>query len=147
MPITNNLFQLTFPDGWKETTVYTFEGPHDGGVQHNLVLIIDPFVSKDVSLQDYTRAQLAGPMKSMPGFEMMGEVEKQLPDGTRALEIVYKYVPAENYVLYQKQLYFFKDKKAFVFTGTFSKKTLKTIAYEFDAIAASFLVVKPVEQD
>jgi hypothetical protein len=36
----NNLFQRTFPDGWKETTVYTFEGTHDSGVQNNLVLVI-----------------------------------------------------------------------------------------------------------
>lgn len=146
MPMTNNLFQLTFPDGWKETTVHTFEGPHDGGVQHNLVVVIDPFVSKDTTLQDYARAQLAGPRQVMPGFEMLGEVEKKLPDGTPALEIVYKYVPGENIVLYQKQFYFMKEGKAFIFTGTFSKKTLKTIAYDFDAIVSSFLVLKPVPQ-
>jgi phage-related protein len=80
----------------------------------------------------------------MPAFEMLGEVEKKLPDGTQALEIVYKYVPAENYVLYQKQFYFIKEEKAFVFTGTFSKKTLKTIANDFDKIIASFLMIKPI---
>ena len=144
MPINNNIFQLSFPDGWKETTVYTFEGPYDGGVQHNLVLLIDPFILRDTILQDYAHAQLSGPKQVMPGFEMLGEVEKKLPDGTPTLEIVYKYVPAENYILYQKQFYFIKENKAFVFTGTFSKKTLKTIANDFDKIVASFLTLKPV---
>jgi hypothetical protein len=37
---TNNLLQLTFPNGWKESTVYTFEGTHDSGVQHNQVLLM-----------------------------------------------------------------------------------------------------------
>ena len=144
MPTTNNLFQLTFPDGWRETTVYTFEGPHDSGVQHNLVLLVDPFLSKSVSLKEYAQAQLSGPRQVMPGFEMLGEIEKQLPDGTPAFEIVYKYVPAENVILYQKQVYFFKQGKAFVFTGTFSKKTLKTIANEFDDVVASIQFVNPV---
>lgn len=143
--MNNNLFQLTFPEGWKETTVYTFEGPHDSGVQHNLVLMIDPFLLKGTSLIDYAHAQLSGPKQVMPGFEMLGEVEKKLPDGTPALEVVYKYVPAENIILYQKQFYFIKGEKALVFTGTFSKKTLKTIAYDFDKIVASFVTVKPME--
>jgi hypothetical protein len=73
-------------------------------------------------------------------------VEKKLPDGTPALEIVYKYVPGENCILYQKQFYFIKAGKAYLFTGTFSKKTLKTIAYDFDAIVASFLILNPAEQ-
>jgi hypothetical protein len=146
MPMTNSLFQLTFPDGWKETTVYTFEGPHDSGVQHNLVLVVDPFIAKDTTLHDYAHAQLSGPKQIMPAFEMLGEVEKKLPDGTPALELVYKYVPGENCILYQKQFYFIKAGKAYLFTGTFSKKTLKTIAYDFDAIVASFLILNPAEQ-
>jgi len=109
-----------------------------------LVLLIDPFISKETTLKEYAHAQLSGPKQVMPAFEMLGEVEKKLPDGTQALEIVYKYVPAENYVLYQKQFYFIKEEKAFVFTGTFSKKTLKTIANDFDKIIASFLMIKPI---
>ena len=47
--MNNNLFQLTIPDtDWKETTTYTFEGPNDSGVQHNLVLVILNDVPKKV---------------------------------------------------------------------------------------------------
>lgn len=145
---TNNLFQLTFPDGWKETTVYTFEGPHDSGIQHNLVLVIDPFITKQTELLDYARTQLAGPEHALPGFELVSELEKSMPDGTAAYEIVYKYVPAENVVFFQKQVYLIKQGKACIFTGTFSKKTLQTIGRDVDAIIAGLKVFpSPEEQE
>jgi hypothetical protein len=143
MSVTNSIFQLNFPDGWKETTVYTFEGPHDSGVQHNLVLVVDPFIKKDTELKDYAQAQIAGPKKVMPGFEMVSEKEKTMPDGTIAYEIVYKYIPAEGMILFQKQIYMRKEGKAFIFTASFSKKTLSTIAYQIDSIISSFRLFKP----
>jgi len=145
MSITNTVFQLTFPEGWKETTVHTFEGPYDSGVQHNLVLVVDPFIKKDTNLKDYAHAQIAGPKRNMPGFEMVNEQEKKMPDGTPAFEIVYKYIPAEGVILFQKQLYMRKEEKAFIFTSTYSKKTLATIAPRIDSIVADFRLFKPVE--
>ncbi|MGB7566704.1 MAG: DcrB-related protein [Chitinivibrionales bacterium] len=147
MSITNSIFQLTFPDGWKETTVYTFEGPHDSGVQHNLVLVVDPFIKKDTELKDYAQAQIAGPKKFMPGFEMVSEKDKMMPDGTPAYEIVFKYIPAESMILFQKQIYMRKEGKAFIFTATFSKKTLSTIAYQIDNVISSFRLFKPVDAE
>jgi hypothetical protein len=148
MAMTNHLFQLTFPDeGWKETTVYTFEGPHDSGVQHNLVLVIDPFIKKETDIKEYAQAQLAGPKQVMPGFEMINEQEKKMPDGTPAYEIVYKYIPAENVALFQKQIYMRKEDKAFVFTATFSKKTLATMGDQIDSIIASIRPFKPMDME
>jgi hypothetical protein len=147
MSITNSIFQLNFPDGWKETTVYTFEGPHDSGVQHNLVLVVDPFIGKDTEIKEYAQAQLAGPKNVMPGFEMVNEQERKMPDGTPAYEIVYKYVPGENVILFQKQIYMRKEEKAFVFTATFSKKTLATLGNQIDSIIASFRLFKPIDME
>jgi hypothetical protein len=81
----------------------------------------------------------------MPGFEMVNEQEKKMPDGTPAFEIVYKYIPAEGVILFQKQLYMRKEEKAFIFTATYSKKTLATIAPRIDSIIAGFRLFKPVD--
>jgi hypothetical protein len=147
MSITNTIFQITFPDGWKETTVYTFEGPHDSGVQHNLVLVVDPFIKKDIELKDYAQAQIAGPKQVMPGFEMVSEKDKTMPDGNVAYEIVYKYIPAEGMILFQKQIYMRKEGKAFIFTATFSKKTLATKGNIIDLIIGSFCLFKSTDAE
>jgi hypothetical protein len=138
----NNLFQLTFPDdGWKETTVYTFEGPHDSGVQHNLVMTIDQNAPKDVALKDYAKGQFEATTHLLPGFEFIEEKEKKMPSGEPIYEITYKYIPADEVILFQKQWYMFFNNKAFIFTSTFSKKTLTTIAQEVMEIIGTLKVI------
>jgi hypothetical protein len=138
--MNNNLFQLAFPDGWKETTVYTFEGPHDSGLQHNLIVVVDQYAGKDCELKEYVHGQLATTSLTLPGYELVNEKEFALPDGCPALLIVYKYVPAENTVLFQKQVFVKKADSVYIFTATFNKKTLQTIANDIDQIISSFRI-------
>ncbi|MBN1578803.1 MAG: DcrB-related protein [Chitinispirillaceae bacterium] len=144
---TNNLFQLTFPDSdWKETTTYTFEGPNDSGVQHNLVLAIMDDFPKNVELKDWAKAQCDVSTHLLPGFEYVEEKENTLPSGVKTYEIVYKYIPADEVILFQKQWYMFIDEKAYIFTSTFSKKTLNTILNDVARIVASLRVGKGEEE-
>ena len=138
MPMTNNLFQLTFPDGWKETTVHTFEGPHDSGVQHNLVLTVVPGIDKDTVLSKYAKEQLAVSTQVLPGFESLSETETKLPSGVPVFIAVYKYSPSDEITYYQKQYFVIQGGKAYTFSSTFSKKTLQTVANEVDQIVATF---------
>lgn len=138
---TNHHFSLTFPaTDWKETTTYTFEGPNDSGVQHNLVLVILDSIPKNAQLGEYAKAQCDMSTHMLPGFEYIEEKENELPSGVSTYEIIYKYIPADGVVLFQKQWYMFIDKKAYVFTSTFSKKTLSTIANDVAEIVASLNV-------
>ena len=139
----NNLFTLSFPDeNWRDTSVYTFEGPHDSGVQHNLVLVVDNSVPKDAELVQYAQQQFGRSKEAMPGFELISEREYQMSSGVPAFEIVYKYSPADTITFFQKQVFLIMQGKGYVFTSTFSKKTLQTIAHEVDQIIASF---RPLE--
>jgi hypothetical protein len=142
MPITNNLFQLTLPSTWKETTIHTFEGPHDSGVQHNLVLVIDSNVPKNIELKEYAKMQFGTNKEVLPGFALINETEKRLSSGYQAYEIVYKYAPSDDQVLFQKQVFIIIEEKGYIFTSTFSKKTLQTIAVEVDQIIANFRPLK-----
>jgi hypothetical protein len=139
--MNNTLFQLTFPDdGWKETTVYTFEGPHDSGIQHNLVLTIDKNLPKDTDLKVYAKAQHEATTRLLQGYEFINDTEKTMPSGEPVYEITHKYIPADEVILFQKQWYLFKENKAFIFTSTFNKKTLNTIAGEVFEIITSLEV-------
>ena len=139
---TNNLFQLNLPEQWKETTIHTFQGPHDSGVQHNLVLVIDPEVPKKTDLKEYARKQSGTTKEVLPGYALISENEKTMPSGLPAFEIVYKYVPADGIELFQKQVFIIVEGKGYIFSATFSKKTLQTIAYEVDEIIKSLVVNK-----
>jgi hypothetical protein len=137
MAATNNLFQISLPEGWEDKTIFTFQGPLDSGVQHNVVLLVDNTVGK-TELAEYVKRQMATSKEALPGFEMINEGEKEIPSGIKAYEVIYKYMPSDQQALYQKQLYMILDGKAYAFTSTFSKKTLQTIANEVDRIIESF---------
>jgi len=137
--MTNNIFQLTFPDeDWRETTTYTFVGPFDSGVQHNLVLVIDPSVDKKIPLAEYAKQQFGTSKTALPGFELINEREINMPSGIITYEIVYRYSPSDNQIFFQKQIFMIIQGKGYIFSSTFSKKTLQTIAPYIDQIIASF---------
>jgi hypothetical protein len=141
MTINNNVFKLTFPDGWKETTVYTFEGPHDSGIQHNVVLTVLPELPPNVALSDFAKTQTEASAGILPGFELISEKENSFFREGTGYEIVYRYRPSDEITFTQKQWYFAINKKVYLFSGTFNKKTLKTIGNEVEEIIRSFQVV------
>lgn len=135
----NNMFSLTLPEGWIDNTVFTYQGLQESGVQHNLVLVIDPAVEKDIGVTTYAKQQIENSKLALPGFEMINEEEKTIPSSIPAYEIVYKYIPSDDVVIFQKQVFMIIDGKGYSFTSSFSKKTLKTIAHEVDEIINSFI--------
>jgi len=130
-------FSIDLPDDWEDQTVYTFKGPDDSGIQHNLVLIIDSEVV-GVDLNTYAKLRLDSIKGTLPGFELLGEREKELKSGFPAYEIVYKWAPGDDKMLFQKQVFTIIDGKAYNFTSSFSKKTIKTIGVQVDEIIDSF---------
>jgi hypothetical protein len=147
MANTNNQFSISLPDEWKDTTVFTFQGPHDSGVQHNLVLVIDPEVDKKMDAATYAKLQLGQSQTVLPGFEMVNEEEKTIHGYILAYQVVYKYMPTDDLAIFQKQLFIINKGKAYSFTSSFSKKTLKTIAHEVDEIIASFIPAEGWEEE
>jgi hypothetical protein len=130
-------FNIDLPDGWEDQTLYTFKGPDDSGVQHNLVLIIDNDPG-GVDLATYAKLRLDSIKDTLSGFELMGEREKDLKSGNKAYEIVYKWSPGADKTLVQKQIFMIIGSKAYNFTASFSKKTIQTIGVQVDEMIDSF---------
>ena len=95
----------------------------------------------------YAKSQFDQSKIVLPGFEMINEKEKTMPSGVPVYEIIYKYVPADDVILFQKQIFMIIKGIAYSFTSSFSKKTLKTIANEVDEIITSFIPVIMDEDD
>jgi hypothetical protein len=138
MTMTNNRFTMCFPDGWKEATIHTFEGPMADGVKHNLLLSIEPLGKKE-RLEDFARTRIGMCTAALPAFRLLNEAEMVLPDGTVTRVVMYRFSPAANKTMYQKQYFMIVGGKGCIFTASFSKKTLRTIAVDVDAIVASFV--------
>ena len=138
MSTNNSVFTINIPDDWKETTVFTFEGPNEDGLLHNLVVVIDPFADNDTDIKSYVQSQIKNGLDKLSGFELVYENETEQKNNRRCYEICYKHVPVEDVVLYQKQLYITDKKGMYIFTSGYTKKTMQTVAYEVDRIIESF---------
>lgn len=129
--------KLALPPDWVDETVYTFKGPDDSGVQHNLVLMIDN-ESKPDDITVYAKERIRTLEQTLSGFELLNEQPRKLKSGFGAYEAIYKWIPTEGKIIFQKQVYLIAYGVAYNFTASFSKKTLQTIGIEVDAIIDSF---------
>jgi hypothetical protein len=130
-------FQLDLPPDWIDETVYTYKGPDDSGVQHNLVLMVDS-ESKPDDITAYAKERIRTLEQTLGGFELLSERPRKLKSGFDAYEAIYKWIPTEGKIIFQKQVYLIAYSVTYNFTASFSKKTLQTIGVDVDAMIDSF---------
>ncbi|HOP07524.1 MAG TPA: DcrB-related protein [candidate division Zixibacteria bacterium] len=126
---TNNLFKIKLPKGWQDQTVHFFMGPKDSGFQHSLTLAIDPKPESD-DLIEFARTYTAPWVQALPNADVLKNEQIHLDDGRPAYEVVCKSVPSEQQVLFHRRWYVIDHGVGYIFTGVFSKKTMKTIALD-----------------
>lgn len=136
MTTTPRPFDLTLPDGWADRTIYSYAGPDDSGLKHIITLSIDD-TTRAGTAAEFARERVDATARSYPSAEIVKDEDKQLPNGAEAREVVFKWMPADNMPRFMKQLYIVTDGVGYCFAGTFTKKTIKTIALDMDRIAAS----------
>ena len=145
MSKTNNRFDMTLPPGWEDQTVYCYAGPFDSGVQHLLTLSVDPKVV--APLAEYARERIDITLDTLSGTEILKEEEKTLPSGAQAYEVVIRWIPTEDNVIFRKQMYVKIEDKVYCFAANFSKKTIKTVGVEVDRIINSLVPWGAEESD
>jgi hypothetical protein len=137
MNVKTNFFNMEFPPGWDDRTVYTYAGPEDSGVQHNMVVMVDNEL-QTADLLAYAREHVEALKQTLTGIEVLGEKAKVLKSGLEAYEVIYRWIPTEGRIMFQKQIYVIADGRGFNFTSSFSKKTIQTIGTVVDEIIDSF---------
>lgn len=133
----NKQFYIDLPSDWEDKTIYTYMGPDDSGVQHILTLVIDNDI-KGIELDEFARDRVEAVKESMSAIAVLKDETKELPSGRIVHEFVYKWVPTDDRIIFQKFVYMIWDNKGYTFSCNFSKKTIKTIGLQVDRIIDSF---------
>lgn len=133
----NSCFSLNLPGGWKDQSVYRFVGPEEDGVQHNLMITVEP----DVAFTDvnrYAENNIQAVEGSLQGYHELKRGTVMLDSGKPAYEIVYKWSPLKERTVYQRVLYHLEGTTGYTLTASFSKKTWKIKGPQIDRILRSF---------
>lgn len=137
--ILNNRFALQFPGTWEDKTVYTFEGPEEDGIRHNIWVTIENNVEVP-DLERYAQMNIQATESELQGYRELKQGPLTLANRQPAYEHVYRWSPVENREVYQRVMYVLHNNTGYILTATFSKKTWKTLGTEVDRILSSFSI-------
>ena len=134
---TNNRFQMSLPEGWADQSMFIFDGPESAGFKHNLTLVIDN-VLQDDDLEAFAQERIDMMLNSTPGMEILKQETKIRSSGNEACEVVVKWIPTDNNIIFHKKVFIIAGEKGYTFSANFTKQTLKTIGLEVDRMIDSF---------
>lgn len=144
----DNVFKFDLPKGWMDQTVYVFQGPKEADLDHSIMLTLDRKLRHD-EISQFAYERTSPIIETMTGIDVLKNEEITLPDGNPVWEFVYKSVPADGMIFFQKYVFVFKDKFGFTFSGKFTKQTIKTVGAQFKQIIETLVpgTYEPLEDD
>lgn len=125
-------FELELPDRWSDSSGYTFAGPEEDGLPHNLLLTVDQSPNTDDVCQ-YARIRVNTLKAGFPTLEIFKEEPAPLPNGAVAYDMVYSI----DQIRLRRQCFILRDGVGFTFTIDFSRRTIKTLGNDVDKIIRS----------
>jgi len=136
--IKRDVHRFRLPQGWEDETIHTFRGPHDGDMQHYVILMIDDNVGI-IDIGQYARRQLESQRLGEPPVEVIRQGERLLTPDLTVYECVSKWIPVDTRILYLRQYYALKNGCGYSFSCEFTKRSLATIGHEVDQLVAAVL--------
>jgi hypothetical protein len=132
-----NSFTLNLLDGWQDKTIYTLTGPVEDGIQHNVIINVEPDVSFD-KVVDYADWQIMSLEEQLKGCRLLKKDKIKLTNGMEAYQAIFSWYPTDTLHVYQYQIFILVNKTGYKLTATFTKKTFKTLGPQIERMMLSF---------
>lgn len=137
-----NIFSLQICDDWQDKTIYTISGPVTDGIQHSIIINLNPDVDTD-SLRDYADGNIACLTNELKGCRLLLQAPITLANGLPAYKAIFCWFPTEELRIYQEQIYVLVGTAGYNLTASFTKKTRKTLGPRVERMMLSF---NPINQ-
>lgn len=136
-PFLADCFTINILEDWQDKTIYTLTGPVTDGVQHNVIINIDPDLPFE-NLIDYADWQIKTLEEELKSFSLLKRGEIKLDNGMDAYEAIFSWYPSDSIRIYQHQIFILVEKTAYKLTASFSKKTRQTLGPQVLRMMLSF---------
>jgi hypothetical protein len=137
-----NGFSIKTCEGWQDKTIYTISGPVTDGIQHNIIINLNPDIETD-NLRDYADWNVASLTGELKGCRLLLQAPITLANGLPAYKAIFCWYPTEELRIYQEQIYVLVGTAGFNLTASFTKKTRKTLGPQVERMMLSFNPVNP----
>ena len=139
---SGNGFSLRLYESWHDKTLYTIAGPVTDGIQHNIIISLNPDVGTD-NLRDYADWNIASVTGELKGCRLLLQTPVTLANGLPAYKAVFCWYPTEELRIYQEQIYVLAGTTGYNLTASFTKKTRKILGPNVERMMLSFEPVDP----
>lgn len=129
-------------EDWQDKTIYTIAGPVTDGIQHNIIISLNPDVGTD-SLRDYADWNIASVTNELKGCRLLLQKPVTLANGRPAYKAVFCWFPTENLRIYQEQIYVLAGTTGYNLTASFTRKTRKILGPSVERMMLSFEPLEP----
>ena len=136
-PFNANSFTINMLEDWQDKTIYNLTGPVTDGIQHNVIITIDPEVPFE-ELIDYADWQIRTLEEELKSCTLLKRGDIKLDNGMDAYEAIFSWHPLDDVKIYQHQIYILINKTAYKLTASFTKKTRQTIGPAIVRMMKSF---------
>jgi hypothetical protein len=142
IPYRGNAFSIRLCDGWQDKTIYTISGPVTDGIQHNIIINLNPDVETD-NLREYADGNIAALTNELKGCRLLHQGPIALVNGLPAYKAIFCWFPTEELRIYQEQIYILVGTTGYNLTASFTKKTRKTLGPQVERMMLSFSPSRP----
>jgi hypothetical protein len=142
IPYRGNKFSVKLYEDWQDKTIYTIAGPVTDGIQHSIIISLNPDVETD-NLRDYADWNIATLTGELKGCRLLKQGPITLANGLQAYKAIFCWFPTEELRIYQEQIYVLVGTAGYNLTASFTKKTRKTLGPLVERMMLSF---NPVPQ-
>ena len=125
-PYNADQFSLNMLEDWQDKTIFTLTGPVTDGIQHNVIVNVEPDCPID-NVEEYASYQIKTLEDELKGCILLKEGALKLDNGIDSYEAIFSWYPTNELRIYQHQIYVLNDKTAYKMTASFTKKTRQTI--------------------
>jgi len=148
MSFIGDRFNIELPGEWEDQTVYHFRGPDDGDVSHTMSVTVTRHLQHD-DVTQFAKQYTAVLLDNLQGVEVLKDEETSVAGCHQSYEFVYRWMPSDEIVTFNKYVFVIAEDLGFVFQCEFTKKTLKTIGSQFSEIVEHVLpgTYEPMEDE
>ncbi len=134
-------FTIEKPERWLDRIIYTFTGPMENGIQHNIMIAVEennPFNT----LLDYADWHIHSLEAELKECRLLKKDKKVLNNGFPAYEAIFSWYPEENLKIIQQQIFTLANNTGFKLTASFTEETHKTLGPVVEQMMLSFNPLK-----
>jgi hypothetical protein len=130
-------FTVSLHDAWDSDPVYRLEGPVEDGLQHVILITVDPEVG-DIAMVDYAERRIEQQIAALKHGRRLAHSHTKLDNDLPASRVVFSMTSGNDRSLYQEDWYLVHREVGYRLSARFTEQSLPVVGPTVKRLFRSF---------